>query len=233
MMEPEAFAAAAGLTGDSKFTPENQDKMAIAGYMMGQARMSAEEIDAPISRAQIAKMAPVWASLPMMNGQSRYGQPVKRYEDLVAVYEQNQKGLDPSSFTATTGIKGAPPGPGGPGGGGVSPSGTTMASLSNHKVGSGIAMLTGGKTAAAGVSPSGTTFASLQGKKSFQSPPGPPPTSPPPTGGPGGSMPGESQQGSTGNSASKQKNNANNFPEIDANAMISMEKVKVLGLTLA
>ena len=233
MMEPEAFAAAAGLTGDSKFTPENQDKMAIAGYMMGQARMSAEEIDAPISRAQIAKMAPVWASLPMMNGQSRYGQPVKRYEDLVAVYEQNQKGLDPSSFTATTGIKGAPPGPGGPGGGGVSPSGTTMASLSNHKVGSGIAMLTGGKTAAAGVSPSGTTFASLQGKKSFQSPPGPPPTSPPPTGGPGGSMPGGSQQGSSANSASKMKNNANNFPELDANAMISMEKVKVLGLTLA
>ena len=230
MMKPEAFAAAAGLTGDSKFTPENQDKMAIAGYMMGQAGMSAEEIDAPISRAQIAKMAPVWASLPMMNGQSRYGQPVKRYEDLVAVYEQNQKGLDPSSFTATTGIKGAPPGPGGPGGGGVSPSGTTMASLSDYKIGSGIATLTGGKTGVAGRSPSGTTLASLQGKKSFQSPPGPPPTSTPPT---GGSMPGGSQQGSSANSASKMKSNANNFPEIDANAMISMEKVKVLGLTLA
>jgi len=124
-----------------------------------------------------------------------------------------------------------PPGGGGPSG--VSPSGTTMASLSNYKVGSGIALLTGGKTATAGGSPSGTTFASLQGKKSFQSPPGPPPTSPPPTGGPGGSTSGGSQQGSTGNSASKMKNNANNFPEIDANAMISMEKVKVLGLTLA
>ena len=123
--------------------------------------------------------------------------------------------------------------PPGPGGGGVSPSGSTMASLSNHKVGSGIAMLTGGKTASGGVSPSGTTFASLQGKKSFQSPPGPPPTSPPPTGGPGGPMPGGSQQGSSANSASKMKNNANNFPELDANAMISMEKVKVLGLTLA
>ena len=230
MMKPEAFAAAAGLTGDSKFTPENQDKMAIAGYMMGQAGMSAEEIDAPISRAQIAKMAPVWASLPMMNGQSRYGQPVKRYEDLVAVYEQNQKGLDPSSFTATTGIKGAPNSSPGPGGGGVSPSGTTMASLSDYKFGSGIATLTGGKTGVAGRSPSGTTMASLQGKKSFQSPPGPPPTSPPSI---GGSMPGGSQQGSSANSASKMKSNANNFPEIDANAMISMEKVKVLGLTLA
>ena len=120
--------------------------------------------------------------------------------------------------------------PPGPGGGPVSPSGTTVASLSSHKVGSGIAMLTGGKTAAAGVSPSGTTIASLTGKKSFQSPPGPPPTSPPPTGGPGGSMPGGSQQGSSTNSASKMKNNANNFPEINANAMISMEKIKVLGM---
>jgi hypothetical protein len=117
-----------------------------------------------------------------------------------------------------------------PGGGGVSPSGTTMASLSDYKIGSGIATLTGGKTGVAGRSPSGTTMASLQGKKSFQSPPGPPPTSPPSI---GGSMPGGSQQGSSANSASKQKNNANNFPELDANAMISMEKVKVLGLTLA
>ncbi|EEA08630.1 uncharacterized protein CMU_043520, partial [Cryptosporidium muris RN66] len=121
-----------------------------------------------------------------------------------------------------------PPGGGGPSG--VSPSGTTMASLSDYKIGSGIATLTGGKTGVAGRSPSGTTFASLQGKKSFQSPPGPPPTSSPPTGGP---MPGGSQQGSSANSASKMKSNANNFPELDANAMISMEKVKVLGLTLA
>tara|TARA_B100000073_G_scaffold9909_1_gene8346 strand:+ start:176 stop:448 length:273 start_codon:yes stop_codon:yes gene_type:complete len=88
-------------------------------------------------------------------------------------------------------------------------------------------MLTGGKTAAAGVSPSGTTLASLQGKKSFQSPPGPLPTSPPPTDGP---MPGGSQQKSTANSAAQQKNNANSFPDLDANAMISMEKIKVLGM---
>lgn len=114
--------------------------------------------------------------------------------------------------------------------GGVSPSGTTVTSLSNYKVGSGIAMLTGGKTAAAGVSPSGTTFASLTGKRSFQSPPAPPSTSPPPTSVPSDSMPEGSQQGSSANSASKMKNNANNFPEIDANAMISMEKIKVLGM---
>ena len=156
-----------------------------------------------------------------------------------AIVEQAR--LEPIAYDNTSG-KGAITAFGGGGGsytppgagpGGASPSGTTMASLSNYKFGSGIAMLTGGKTASAGGSPSGTTFASLQGNRSFQSPPGPPPASPPPTGGPGDSMSGGSQQGSTGNSAAKQTNNANNFPEIDANAMISMEKVKVLGLTLA
>ena len=90
MMEPEVFAVKAGFDpATTKFTPEVQDKMAIAGYMMGQARMSRAEIDAPINREQIAKMAPVWASLPMMNGQSRYNQPVKSFETLQAVYNKS------------------------------------------------------------------------------------------------------------------------------------------------
>ena len=120
MMKPEAFAARAGLNpATDKFTPENQDKMAIAGYMMGQAGMSKAEIDAPISRSQIAKIAPVWASLPMMNGASRYGQPVKRYDDLAKVYNNNLKGLDPNSYSASTTISSAGGGAGGGGGGGV------------------------------------------------------------------------------------------------------------------
>ena len=119
MMKPEAFAARAGLNpATDKFTPENQDKMAIAGYMMGQAGMSKAEIDAPISRSQIAKIAPVWASLPMMNGASRYGQPVKRYDDLAKVYNNNLKGLDPNSYSASTTISSAAGGAGGGSGGG-------------------------------------------------------------------------------------------------------------------
>ena len=89
MMTPEVFARKAGIDpATAKFTPENQDKMAVVGYMMGQAKMSQAEIDAPINKAQIAKMAPVWASLPMMNGRSRYGQPVKSFDKLKKVYEQ-------------------------------------------------------------------------------------------------------------------------------------------------
>ena len=124
MMTPEAFASAAGLSGDSLFTPANQDKMAIAGYMMGQAGMSQAEIDAPISRGQIAKMAPVWASLPNISGSSEYGQPVKRYEDLVSVYNKNKKVLDPSSFSSTTNIAS-----------GVTPSGGGSNSKSSKKKG--------------------------------------------------------------------------------------------------
>ena len=215
MMKPEAFAAAAGLTGDSKFTPENQDKMAIAGYMMGQAGMSAAEIDAPISRAQIAKMAPVWASLPMMNGASRYGQPVKSYEDLVAVYDKNLKGLDPSSFTATTGIAGAKgvtpaSSPGAPGAPGSTPK-------KPHKFGSGIAALTGSNpfTSSGGSAPPGPPVSAFQ---ALQNP------------APMGSS--SASQGS-GNSSATQVPNQNQFPSIDANAMISREKIKVLGLTVA
>ena len=213
MMKPEAFAAAAGLTGDSKFTPENQDKMAIAGYMMGQAGMSAAEIDAPISRAQIAKMAPVWASLPMMNGASRYGQPVKRYEDLVAVYDKNLKGLDPSSFTATTGIAGAKgvtpaSSPGAPGAPGSTPK-------KPHKFGSGIAALTGTNpfVSSGGSAPPGPPMSSFQALQN--------------------SAPKSSTSQGSGNSSATQVPNQNQFPSIDANAMISREKIKVLGLTVA
>ncbi len=101
MMEPEVFAVKAGYDpSTTKFTPKVQDRMAIAGYMKGQARMSQSQIDAPISREQIAQIAPVWASLPMMNGQSRYNQPVKSFETLQAVYNKSLGqggGLNPVS----------------------------------------------------------------------------------------------------------------------------------------
>lgn len=93
MMKPEVFAIKAGFDpATTKFTPEVQDQMAIAGYMKGQAQMTQAEIDAPINRQQIAKMAPVWASLPMMNGKSRYNQPVKSFETLQAVYNKSLAG---------------------------------------------------------------------------------------------------------------------------------------------
>jgi len=116
-----------------------------------------------------------------------------------------------------------------------SPSGTTMASLGGSgsggsRPGGGIATLFGNRTVTGGGSPSGTTMASLS--KPFKAPPGPPPT-PAPVGGSSGPTTGGSQQRPSLNRSAKQIKNQNSFPDIDANAMISMEKVKVLGLTLA
>ena len=90
MMEPEVFAAKANLDpATAKFTPENQDKLAIAGYLKGQAGLTDAQINAPIGRELIASISGVWASLPNMQGRSAYGQPVKSYEDLERIYNQN------------------------------------------------------------------------------------------------------------------------------------------------
>ena len=59
MIKPEAFAAKAGLDPAYQIYARKSRPNPIAGYMKGQARMTQEEIDAPISREQIAKMAPV------------------------------------------------------------------------------------------------------------------------------------------------------------------------------
>ena len=219
MMTPEAFAAAAGLSGDSKFTPENQDKMAIAGYMMGQAGMSAAEIDAPISREQIAKMAPVWASLPNMSGASQYGQPVKKYEDLVSVYEKNQKGLDASSFTATTGIAAAPGASSGVGKAGGKSHTKTLSSI--------VGGVEGQMMKALGDAGSGGLFKSTSSSGSSIQPPTTTTLS-------------TIQKRASGGSSSNQNapirpadaSPPNSIPPIDAEAMISQEKIKVLGIVV-
>ena len=228
-------ASRAGIPDTAKFTPAVQDLMAL--QLMKERGISPWV--GPSDKATASERAII--------EQARL-EPIS--------YDKTSGGGAITAFGGGGGGSYTPPGPGGggPGGGGGPPS--------NYKVGSGIASLTGGKTASAGGSHSGTTMASLMGgkppkapsgpseksssppkasvspsKSGKPSPPGPPPTSPP-SGGPGGPMPGPggpggSQQGSSANSASKRSPNANNFPELDANAMISMEKVKVLGLTLA
>jgi hypothetical protein len=70
----------------TKFTPEVQDRISVDYYMKKQAKMSQAEIEAPISKKQIAKMSGVWASLPNAVGDSAYDQPVKNYQKLQEVY---------------------------------------------------------------------------------------------------------------------------------------------------
>ncbi len=249
MTYPETYAKAAGLNpAVDKFTPENQDKMAIAGYMMGQAGMSAAEIDAPISREQIAKMAPVWASLPNMSGASQYGQPVKKYEDLVSVYEKNQKGLDASSFTASTGIAAAPgaSSSGGSGGGKSSEvkpmSAEEMSDLFSGyktigKVNAGPSLLDlyNEQERSAG-RPEGFKPGGLK----FNKPPSstsdleinPRSTINMQQNGAEGAGGMSDQSNAYPNPAATNVAPSNDLPEIDANAMISQDKIKVLGITV-
>ena len=90
IMKPEEAAKTAGLNPDTtKFTPDVQDQLAVEAFLKDQAKLSQAEIQAPISKKQIAKIAPVWASLPKEDGKSAYGQPVKSYGNLEGVYNQN------------------------------------------------------------------------------------------------------------------------------------------------
>ena len=131
MIEPETYAKKAGLDpAVDKFTPENQDKMAMYGYIMGQGGVTEAEINAPeMSDATIDKLAPVFASFPNLvgpgkngkaagDGQSYYpNQGAKRKADIKQKHQQNRSRIQappptsaapaPQGSTKTT----APPKP--------------------------------------------------------------------------------------------------------------------------
>jgi muramidase (phage lysozyme) len=131
MIEPETYAKKAGLDpAVDKFTPENQDKMAMYGYIMGQGGVTEAEINAPeMSDATIDKLAPVFASFPNLvgpgkngkaagDGQSYYpNQGAKRKAEIKKRHEQNRSRIQapppasaapaPQGSTKTT----APPKP--------------------------------------------------------------------------------------------------------------------------
>jgi muramidase (phage lysozyme) len=104
MTYPETYAKKAGLDpAVDKFTPENQDKMAMYGYIMGQGGVTEAEINAPeMSDATIDKLAPVFASFPNLvgpgkngkaagDGQSYYpNQGAKRKAEIKKRHEQNR-----------------------------------------------------------------------------------------------------------------------------------------------
>ena len=86
MMAPETHLKRAGLTGSDLFSPENQDKLAIE-YMKAR-KITDAEINSPITKGLIAKLSGIWSSLPNLQGVSAHGQPVKSYEDLLKVYNE-------------------------------------------------------------------------------------------------------------------------------------------------
>ena len=84
--------------GLSDFQPPSQDQGAL---FLIQRRGGLSLADrGELSPELAAKLAPEWASFPTLAGNSYYGQPVKRYEELRRFYEDNlsqlrQNGVEP------------------------------------------------------------------------------------------------------------------------------------------
>ena len=106
MIKPEVAAEAAGLDpSKAKFTPENQDKMVIAQYIKKQAGMTDAEIDAPLTRKGIDKLAPVFASFPNLMGPDKkgrygtntsfYGQGGKKEGEIMDFYSKASSSMTP------------------------------------------------------------------------------------------------------------------------------------------
>ena len=98
-----------GLRG---FHPENQDQGALFLIQRRGALHLADRGE--LTPELAAKLAPEWASFPTLAGRSYYGQPVKRYAELRAFYEQNlaqlRNEMQPSGWERVA-IRQAPPAP--------------------------------------------------------------------------------------------------------------------------
>jgi len=85
---PETWARIMG--GNVPMTEKNQN---IAFSRLAAAR-GVDIKTAPLTRENLAKLSPEWASLPTLAGKSYYGQPVKSYKELLSVF----KGFKPPTF---------------------------------------------------------------------------------------------------------------------------------------
>ena len=84
------FAKQAGLNPDvDKFSPTNQDKMAIKEIERVGVNSKILKLEGLTTRS-LDKLAPVWASLPYSpkGGKSYYGQSYKNPDDLIALYKK-------------------------------------------------------------------------------------------------------------------------------------------------
>jgi lysozyme len=86
-----------GLVG---FHPENQDQGAL--YLIQRRGALSLADRGEMTPELAARLAPEWASFPTMAGRSYYGQPVKRFHELRAFYQQNlaqlRNGSEPSGW---------------------------------------------------------------------------------------------------------------------------------------
>ena len=84
---PGTWKMASGKLGLMDFGPRNQDQAAL--FLIERRNALALADQGKLTPQLLAKLAPEWESLPTMQAQSFYGQPVKKHADLKAFYEQS------------------------------------------------------------------------------------------------------------------------------------------------
>jgi lysozyme len=88
---PKTWSMAADRLELPDFGPSSQDQAAL---FLIDRRNALEEADAgKLTPELVAKLAPEWASLPTLQDQSFYGQPVRDIDELIGFYEDNLEEL--------------------------------------------------------------------------------------------------------------------------------------------
>lgn len=73
--------------------PMTRDNQDLAALKLIQRR--GVDPTKPITPQQLNRLAPEWASLPTLTGQSFYGQPVKQYKELKKIWDQTYRQFGP------------------------------------------------------------------------------------------------------------------------------------------
>ena len=78
----DEVAQALGWPKDAPMSKENQDK----AFIYKAKQRGVDVTKDPFTRENVAKLAPEWASFPTLSGKSFYGQPVKGFTAMEAVF---------------------------------------------------------------------------------------------------------------------------------------------------
>jgi lysozyme len=88
---PQTWDMAANRLNLNDFGPSSQDQAAL--FLIDRRQALDEADNGRLTPELVAKLAPEWASLPTMEQQSFYGQPVKNFEELNSFYQENLQEL--------------------------------------------------------------------------------------------------------------------------------------------
>ena len=92
---PATWESAADSLNLRGFGPANQDQAAL--YLVERSGALAAIDRGRLTPDLMARLAPIWASFPNQAGESHYGQPVKRGDDLSRFYAQSLERLRATS----------------------------------------------------------------------------------------------------------------------------------------